>query len=617
MEALDAETKVETSPEKKNLKVSAVWIYPVLLAVPFLIAEFLVLSSFAQLPGPIYGGDIYWHYGEALSISLGNPPWSNPQIPGEYAYYGWLTQLFISYVSKITGLGILYAYLYFALIETFLTAIAAFYMGLVFFKNKYAALLVALLSLSIAYQPSIGGLGGYVFLPLFLAFFYKSLEGKIRDKILAGMFFGLASLSHVTYFPVLLVFAVIAFLYLCLFRNWRFRFREGSFSVMPSKPRKADMFPALKSVIPVLAVGIAISLLFWGPVLFVYKASVQNPVDVYANVDLAKFGLQTAYDMITGTYFSLGSLFALDIRNFLFSVAIILGLYLAWQSRSEKREKLFLALFLTSLIVGLHYFVTLPLFGRAAIPPRLYGAITQPLIPLLFTLSLAFLWSFIKNKNMQKIFALIVVVALVFPISQGIANVNNDQWVNVGRNEQFVFSEVELWLKQSTELNDVFLCHQELCFAVNGISGRKVMISRRTHLSPYVNVDQRLADAAVILYGNSTEARKSLLQKYNVKYIYWDVNWLRFAAESEPILVFPDYAEYLQQNGVSFQRVNYYLDPAFSSQHPRYDLLAIGPARDNAEKPWAEGLDAHLELEKEFQIQGQLFARVYKITNLR
>src|SRR3989339_580295 len=275
-------------------------IYPILLALPFILLELSVIGSFHQLPVPIYGGDIYWHYGRALHIELGEAPWTNPQVAGEYEYYGWITHAIIS--AYATGVdGFFNAYMYFAIVQTLLSSIAFFYLGRTIFKNNYAALLLAAISLGFWHQPSMGGTGDFILVPLFLAFFYKSLSESGRlNKILAGLFFGLASLAHVMYFPALLLFMAIVFIYL-IFRDWQFRIKEGRFSFVPAKLRIKDTIKVLW--IPAL-IGIIISLAFWGPVLIGYSAEIKNPVNIYANDDLSRFGLTIAYESIFGLLFN-------------------------------------------------------------------------------------------------------------------------------------------------------------------------------------------------------------------------------------------------------------------------------------------------------------------------
>ena len=180
--------------------------------------------------------------------------------------------------------------------------------------------------------------------------------------------------------------------------------------------------------------------------------------------------------------------------------------------------------------------------------------------------------------------------------------------------------EIQNWVEENTDKNAVFLSHDELSFALNGLTGRKVVIERRTHFNPYVDFDQRNADAAVMLYGNDSGKTLELLKKYNVSYVYWDVSYIQFS-QREPMLVRPSYEEYLGRYGVSYQPVEWYLDPAWDPLYKKYPLLAVSPAKADWQQPWSDELQKHLKLLKEvempLQSDGQAFMgpgyRVYEI----
>ena len=83
--------------------------------------------------------------------------------------------------------------------------------------------------------------------------------------------------------------------------------------------------------------------------------------------------------------------------------------------------------------------------------------------------------------------------------------------------------ELAKWIMANTPKDAVFLtAHEETGFALNAMTGRKVLIARRTHASPFVDVNQRAADAGIILYGNNSTQILDLIEKYNIKYIYED-----------------------------------------------------------------------------------------------
>ena len=82
---------------------------------------------------------------------------------------------------------------------------------------------------------------------------------------------------------------------------------------------------------------------------------------------------------------------------------------------------------------------------------------------------------------------------------------------------------------------------------INAVSGRKVVLVRRTHASPYVDVDKRYADGLVMLYGENNMMRAELLEKYSVDYLYVD-----FYLTNYPMIVNLGFKDYLEENGIVF-----------------------------------------------------------------
>jgi len=135
----------------------------------------------------------------------------------------------------------------------------------------------------------------------------------------------------------------------------------------------------------------------------------------------------------------------------------------------------------------------------------------------------------------------------------------------------------------------------ESAFAVNALTGRKIVYMRATHASPYVDYNKRAADASIILYGNNTQLRNDLIKKYHVSYLFFDL----FSAESvnicnhvwdqldDPkyevygyycIKTSPEYKQYLENNGIQTKTVYTRLDPA-SLESPKLNILFVKPGR--------------------------------------
>jgi|GEM_PF-764233 len=591
--------------------------YPLLIIIPIILIQFFTISQFKQFPGPIYGGDIYWHFGETLNIYNGAMPWTNPQVSGEYAYYGWLTQLLIAFIAKITTLNLVSVYMYFPVILTLFVGIVAYALGLEFFGDRKFALLLCFLWIGLRYTVTdIWKIIGYdILMPLLILFVLKSMRTrKIKYNIFAGITLGLLGLTHVSAFPAASVFLFMLFIYKSFFFQFHINFMPKEMKIIFSRNKESSVKSSIKNAIklffPMFIIGTAIAMLFFGPIIFVYHGNAVNPLQEYTEPDMSKYGLPMLGSTLSNTFFNLGALLNENILSFIFSVIVLFGLYETIKHREDTEAKVLLILVISAFIAGFHYFFTLPLFGKALIPMYFYDFLMRSGVLLLFVFGISKLHEKIDSKTL---FVLLISFFAILSVGMNISDSYNDKWANVGRSEPNpAFSEIAKWVNDNTDKNAVFLSNEELSFALNGLTGRKIMISRRTHFSPYLDIDERIADAYVILYGNDTKKSLELLNEYNVSYLYWDANWLYFA-QNEPSLTSLKYEDYLSEYGVRFQKVNTYLDPAWSEYHPKYDVLAIIPANWNQTQPWSDGIQEHLELLKTFYIENKTFAKIFKV----
>ena len=63
----------------------------------------MVISQFKSIPGPPYGGDLYFHNGIAEAIFHGTFPFKDPINYEGYAFYPWLYHLMVSLLAWIFG----------------------------------------------------------------------------------------------------------------------------------------------------------------------------------------------------------------------------------------------------------------------------------------------------------------------------------------------------------------------------------------------------------------------------------------------------------------------------------------------------------------------------------
>jgi hypothetical protein len=200
-----------------------------------------------------------------------------------------------------------------------------------------------------------------------------------------------------------------------------------------------------------------------------------------------------------------------------------------------------------------------------------------------------------------------------------------DQWYKTGTTAlapQFV--ELETWIKANTNVSDVFLTTNEDAFMMNALTGRKVLSYRRAHSSPYIDMNARMADQAVIVYGTDAAETSALLKKYEVKYLLWTGTWItnefsfdqqgKFVGFFDPLDV-PDNASnkaYWDAHGVKYLNQTMSLDPAARAGFPTYPMLIAIPYKMDMQAPYNPQLLDNFVLKKTIQSQGQDVFRIYE-----
>ena len=268
----------------------------------------------------------------------------------------------------------------------------------------------------------------------------------------------------------------------------------------------------------------------------------------------------------------------------------------------------------------------MPLFHTHMVPTGLWGTGMITCSLLLFLYFIKFLTKKINNKKIEQGFLVIIFFLLIFNLYSHINYFTEDKWYSVGKTELPTYLlDMAEWVKQNTNLHDVFLTDNEDGFILNALTGRKLITYRRTHSPVYADMNQRMLDASIILYGNNDSIRKKLIEKYKVKYLFWHYRWLQneftFNNKGELVNIFDplmfDYTKerekIIVENNISYRRINWYLDPAWRETYPKRDVLVVFPSEWNITHPWNKKLDKFLHLEKSFVYDNKTLIRIYKI----
>jgi hypothetical protein len=299
------------------------------------------------------------------------------------------------------------------------------------------------------------------------------------------------------------------------------------------------------------------------------------------------------------------------------------GLILCLRKKDGTVEEEFLKIGSVSLLICMfHYFITIPLLSTHFGENRLIE-MHFFILPSLFVYGL---------KRAKELFpsgfiwlVMFLCVLLLFGYFSSLSQMENDQWYKNAKAElpNYIL-EVADWIRNNTNLNDVFLTTNEDGFIINSFTGRKLVSYRRTHVGPFVDMNRRELDQAIILYGNNSQRMYELLKKYNVKYLFWNYRWIqnefsfdengRFQGYYDPLMV--EYSKErereLIEGGVRYIRDRAYMDPAWYQTYPKVDVLIAVPNL-NYTQPWSDEFNRHIKLIKEFKDRDFVLAKIYEI----
>ncbi|MBN1376966.1 hypothetical protein JW949_01385 [Candidatus Woesearchaeota archaeon] len=543
-------------------------IYIAVLIIPFLVFYLNFISGFNQLPSPLYGGDYYFHYGVVQHIYNGNAPWTNPQILGEYNHYGWLYHSLVAYTARIFGFDVMKTFLFFPLVVLILSGITSFYIGKKLFKKDYWAFLFSFIWLGIitAYsQMHARPFAQRLLIPLFFLMFLNFNENKsLKNRIFLGLIFGALGLTHIMAFASAGLFLIVYFVYELIVS-----YKHKITNVLN---RAKEFFRDYW--LPVL-IGIVVSMPYLGPLLFVYKLNTLNNQPAYSS---RIPGISNLFVFLKEMFFDYSSFFV-----FILSLFALIGFCYIVKNREEFSNKIIFMLFITIIAGGFYYFITMPLGIDIMVYWQFLIYLPGLLKAVLLTIGIIAVINTMKKVDIKYSYIAIglIGILLIAAAVQQKHNEYSDRWADTGRQEQNIMFSMAQWVKQNTDKNDVFLSTNENSFALFSLTGRKIVVNRGTHTSQFVDLDERMTDASIMLYGNDSEKTKELIKKYNISYVYYDQNWIS-NLQWDPFLVFPKNSGIFDKYNVSYNRVNKKLDPGKEGV-PLYDLLE--PVNDNL---WSE-----------------------------
>lgn len=544
---------------KENKFICIMFILTMILCV------YLIIPN-KQIPGPMYGGDLYYSMGHSIHIYEMGGVFNSFHDSLSLETYPWLFHYLTGNISRILGIDIYYFNLYIIpIILSIILFLVWYKIYRILYSDKHLSLLLTLFSLlffgikNYYYATSFADL---VVLPVILLCILYYFE----NKNMYGIFYVMVAIGVAGLTQLHLMYFACGLFVLLLFVKYK---------------EKIDWLNLSLEGFAIL-IGAVISLLyFYIPVVY-YGGNIINNWQQYSTVPL--------------TLFSFIKLFLYDLTGkYIILKLISLSGVILFLITKFKTKHLALPLTLLLGVLGLiHPWITNPIIHTDFGYYKYYVLVSLGYL-LFSTYSIYYTYTIITAKKEYFKYVFIIVMFLLLTYST-ISVYKSDSYIRLGYSNTSTIMAQELYndVKSVTKINDVFIAESvESSFALNGATGRKAVVIRRTHFNAFADFDLRSADMAVMLYGNDTVVRESLMVKYNVNYIYLDYyselgkkvcldEWSEFsnplAMETSYNCLQTDvkYKDYLVENGIEVQKVQVRKDISRNDAE-KFDMLIIKP----------------------------------------
>ncbi|MFH0869970.1 MAG: hypothetical protein V1866_02850 [archaeon] len=607
--------------------ISTYWKDALFIVLLFIYASLTIglISQLKQMPSPLFGGDYYHSLAHIEHFKSGGSAFVNPALLGGLPSYFPTYTLAAGGIARIFSIEAFYAMKIFAMIEVFMAVIVVYILGSYLFKNKLAAMIFTALYLNLTLFPVVKYLHFTLtfFFPLFILaayHFYKKQD--LLSAVLLGLAYGLVGLSHSVAFITASLFLLIFSLYLLVFQHMK------HFRIKLDREFKKQFLKSIKLLLVIALIGGSIAMLYWFKPIFVFHGKPLNPIQDFDQPDFSRLGVQV--DFVKGFVnlflFNFSSLY-MSIRTVLFLLSIA-GMFFIKKIYDSQR---FLLLLMITAVIGLlHFIVTQPILGTNFAADYI-GLFSLTLASALFATLGAMMLSSFAKKYSTIVLLVILLLVVAANISQFKAYEKSDQWLKVGRTELAPnMKAMQDWVLSNTDVNDVFLSNNELSFALNALTGRKLVTIKRGHTEMFSDADKNMRQATLMLFSNNTDVKRQLLKERKVKYLYWDINWVnleyqfdgngKMTGMFDPFLLLdkPETRALLESNNISYAFQHTWIDPAIKNDNiKQFDALFIIPQnyRDFS-RPWNQNLDSYLQEVWNYSQGDTVVSRIFKIVSI-
>ena len=576
------------------------------------IAQGWLLRGLHTLPSPIYGGDYSYQMGCIESIRASRNPMASCSVSG--ALPGYLP-LYGTIVAAVTGAGGWAVVPGMLALSVFFRALSTAIAWWVFTRlyGRAAGLALAC-GWSLLHPEPILKYTEFTLAVIVPLYFHALFRFVARPALSGAIYLGLtlaaAGYSHAVVFVGGTFIAGIAT-------------AIGVLAGGAPEDRVRRFLDAARGLAVVGACA-ALAIGYWYRPIFVHHgATSAHYTEWNGGVSLATLADQLAYARTFLVTMVRVDEWPLALRNALFLIGLVALLRMRDRVRFLPGAWIAAATFLFVF----HYFVTMPALHSHFVPDYVRRYLWVFAAWLVAAIPVTLLLERVRGRGTALALQAAIVAATVVGISAGTRALDADSAMAAARQPPDpVLASLQRWVKENTRPDDVVLSANELSFAWAALTGRKTMVTRRAQNDPFVDMDVRNRDAALVLYGSDDAARERLLAQYGVRYVLWSEQWIpseywqdpqRGVAYVDPLLYFRNEAwdAELTRAGVRLLHHHGWVDPALRGpEYARFELTLIGPENYRSpERPWREALDARLEKVWSHVDQGREVAVLYAV----
>jgi len=594
-----------------------------------------------SLPTCIYGCDYYYETG--VLMDLYNNPTHIAQ-SSTHDYLGFTNSIPKAHFYIELVFAKIFNYDYFSIWKVeFLVLYFAFFIGLFawyyfygrFFTQPFLNAMLAILTIGFAGLPSIKYSSLIIFiLPLYLIalFSLAKKDNTVLKKVLLSialifLFVLISNMHSMGLFIVLgSLITVVMFFVIEIhdFKNIKKNFSEGRNRII------------YFSIITLISL-IILALIGWHTLLISSGASNATKFDIHEDLNITKNLFMMLHDNIVSIFFDFSSVLS-SIRTTLFLLSIAVFIIFIRQESSDMKKLLYWINF-TFFALVFSYIITTPILHKFLSPPHLIAFLS----PVVYGIMIGYLFFRLTHiKKLKFISSMLIPISIVLMIIISIfmyitlIQSFKDPFWQSGYNElppQYLAFQTYLKTNHIDPSNMIVLTTNELSFALNGVSGVKLLLGRQSHFFFFGDFQKIWMDGAIMLYGNNSQSTADIVDKYTQiakssgkeLYLYWDYYWIQSEYQSQNGQTYPfdplrfEYSDarlqQLESNGVPVAAMDNAIFEPSAQDSPyayRMKILYVVPHYYNATHPWSPLLDPYLKKVWSYESGGVEIAALYK-----